>query len=119
MDFDLVDLCGAVVTGREFQLTWKQGAVCAPVAVARGYPGPYSKDDVISIDKTVIEKTGAKVFISGAARGQPAQLLTTGGRVLTVSAFGQDSDEARARAYKGIEAVSFEGMGFRRDIGKE
>jgi phosphoribosylamine--glycine ligase len=126
MDFDLVDLCGAMVAGNEFHLTWKQGAVCAPVAVAEGYPGPYTKGDAISIDVTAMEKTGAKVFISGAFQGlaggigsSAPSLLTSGGRVLTVSAFGQNADEAYARAYKGLEAISYEGMGFRRDIGRE
>jgi phosphoribosylamine--glycine ligase len=119
MDFDLVDLCEAVNTGCEFQLTWKQGAVCAPVAVADGYPGPYRKGDAVSINAAALEKSGAKVFISGASRGAPDRMLTYGGRVLTVSAFGQNADEAYARAYKGLEAVSFEGMGFRRDIGRE
>jgi len=125
MDFDLVDLCEAVIDGNEFHLTWKQGSVCAPVAVAEGYPGPYRKGDAISIDVTALEKTGAKVFISGAFRGlnggmesSAPSLLTSGGRVLTVSAFGQNADEACARAYKGLEAISFEGMGFRRDIGR-
>jgi phosphoribosylamine--glycine ligase len=123
MDFDLVDLCEAMIAGREFHLTWKQGAVCAPVAVAEGYPGPCRKGDVISIDGTALERTGAKVFISGAFQGIGANaaqsLLTSGGRVLTVSAFGPNADEAYARAYKGLEAITFEGMGFRRDIGRE
>jgi len=133
MDFDLVDLCEAMINGNEFHLTWKQGAVCAPVAVAEGYPGPYLKGDAISINAAAIEKTGAKVFISGAfmglagsktgstSTGAPAtpSLLTSGGRVLTVSAFGQNADEAYNRAYKGLEAITFDGMGFRLDIGRE
>jgi phosphoribosylamine--glycine ligase len=133
MDFDLVDLCEAMINGNEFHLTWKQGAVCAPVAVAQGYPGPYLKGDAISINTSAIEETGAKVFISGAFMGLagdksdgrgasgPAtpSLLTSGGRVLTVSAFGQNADEAYNRAYKGLEAISFDGMGFRLDIGRE
>jgi len=127
MDFDIVDLCEAMITGGEFHLAWKQGAVCAPVAVAEGYPGPYLKGDAISIDVTALEKTGAKVFISGAFLGHAGSgvvgaapsLLTSGGRVLTVSAFGENADDAYDRAYKGLEAVSFDGMGFRLDIGRE
>jgi phosphoribosylamine--glycine ligase len=130
MDFDLVELCDAMIDGREFHLTWKQGAVCAPVAVAEGYPGPYLKGDAISINAAALGKIDAKVFISGAFMGQSAPgvveanspsptLLTSGGRVLTVSAFGQNADEAYDRAYKGLEAISFDGMGFRRDIGRE
>jgi len=125
MDFDLADLCEAMITGKEFHLAWKQGAVCAPVAVAEGYPGPYLKGSAVSVNAAALEKTGAKVFISGAfmgrsggGNGAPA-LLTSGGRVLTVSALGQNADEAYDRAYKGLEAISFDGMGFRRDIGRE
>jgi phosphoribosylamine--glycine ligase len=123
MDFDLVDLCDAVTAGGEFHLTWKHGAVCAPVAVAEGYPGPYRKGDSISIDEAALEKTGAKVFISGAfkdsANETSSALITSGGRVLTVSAFGRHADEAYDRAYKGLTAISFDGMGFRWDIGRE
>jgi len=115
-----------MISGNEFHLTWKQGAVCAPVAVSEGYPGPYRKGDAITIDAAALKKTGAKVFISGAlqgpadgAAGGPPALLTSGGRVLTVSAFGRHADEAYDRAYKGLKAVSFKGMGFRWDIGRE
>jgi len=123
MDFDLADLCEAMIEGREFHLTWKPGSVCAPVAVAEGYPGPYRKGDAVSIDVTALEKTGAKIFISGAfqglADGAAPSLLTSGGRVLTVSALGPNADDAYARAYKALDAISFEGMGFRADIGRE
>jgi phosphoribosylamine--glycine ligase len=117
MDFDLVDLCNAILAGWDFSLVWKQGAVCAPVAVAGDYPGDYRKGDAIAIDTAALAKTGAKVFISGAVGGGP--LRTSGGRVLTVFAFGADADEAYAYAYRGLEAIHFDGMGFRRDIGRE
>jgi phosphoribosylamine--glycine ligase len=69
MDFDPVDLCAAILSGKEIPLTWKPGAVCAPFAVADGYPGPYRKGDIITVDTNALEKTGAKVFISGAQLG--------------------------------------------------
>jgi len=119
MDFDLVDLCTAMLAGRDFPLTWKQGAVCAPVAVADGYPGSYRKGDAITIDAAALEPTGAKVFVSGASANGTSALRTSGGRVLTVSAYGANADEAYTNAYRGLAAVNFEGMGFRRDIGRE
>jgi len=120
MDFDLVDLGNAILAGRDFPLAWKQGAVCAPVAVADGYPGSYRKGDAIAIDAAALAQTGAKVFISGAVGGASGDdLQTSGGRVLTVSAFGADADEAYANAYRGLEAIRFDGRGFRRDIGRE
>jgi phosphoribosylamine--glycine ligase len=119
MDFDLVDLCNAMLTGQHFSLAWKHGAVCAPVVVADGYPGPYRKGDAITIDTGSLEKKGAKVFISGATSVEEGHLCTSGGRVLTVSAFGLNADEAYTKAYHGLDAITFEGMGFRRDIGQE
>jgi phosphoribosylamine--glycine ligase len=129
MDFDLADLCAAMLAGQDFSasLKWKRGAVCAPVAVADGYPGPCRKGDAITINAAALAKTGAKVFISGAsaskeaaaAEAAEAELRTSGGRVLTVSTFGANADEAHARAYAGLEAVKFDGMGYRRDIGME
>jgi phosphoribosylamine-glycine ligase len=66
-----------------------------------------------------LEKTGAKVFISGAVLANDPPLKTSGGRVLTVSALGANADEAYSNAYKGMEAIRFTGMGFRKDIGRE
>jgi len=118
MDFDFVDLCSAILAGDDFSLKWKQGAVCAPVAVAQGYPGSYRKGDIITVNSTALEKTGAKIFFAGAAAGASG-MLTSGGRVLAVSAFGPNAAEAKTSAYLGLEAISFEGMDYRRDIGKE
>jgi len=126
MDFDLLDLCAAMLAGQDFSASfkWKKGAVCAPVAVADGYPGSYRKGDAITINAAALGQTGAKVFISGAsaesetANGASA-LRTSGGRVLTVSAYGANADEAYNNAYRGLAAVNFEGMDFRRDIGRE
>ena len=119
MDSDPVDLCAAVLDGSlgAFPLKWKKGAVCAPVAVADGYPGPYRKGEPITIDRAALEKTGARVFVAGA-EGDGQTLRSCGGRVLTVSAPGVDADDAWTRAYQGLAAVSFAGMAYRKDIGR-
>jgi phosphoribosylamine--glycine ligase len=119
MDFDLADLCAAILDGtlENFPLKWKPGAVCAPVAVASGYPGPYRKGDTITIDQGALAKTGAKIFAAGVTAGTDSVMRTSGGRVLAVSAHGKDAGDARTKAYQGLAAISFEGMGYRRDIG--
>jgi len=132
MDFDFSSMCEAIIDGSldEFQFAWKEGFVCAPVAVSAGYPGSYPKGLAIAIDEKSVEAAGAKVFIAGAtvnqrqgsnrpgeAKAAPGQLVTSGGRVLASSAFGATVEEARAKAYKGLAAVSFDGAFFRRDIG--
>jgi phosphoribosylamine--glycine ligase len=132
MDSDLAELCLNIARGtlNQYELKWKSHFVCAPVAVAEGYPGKYRKGDPISIDRERIAGLGAQVFIAGANLDQDALacamgsgsteggvLRTNGGRVLAVSAQGATLDEARQRAYEAMERVHFAGMGFRRDIG--
>ena len=124
LDSDFAGLCKAIENGtlEDFRLSWKSGAVCAPVAVASGYPGDYRKGDPIAFNETSFAKTGAILFAAGAQRGQGGAsgtgLRTAGGRVLAVSAYGADGKDARKRAYKALEAVHFQGMDYRRDIGQ-
>ncbi|MDR1307102.1 MAG: phosphoribosylamine--glycine ligase [Treponema sp.] len=124
MDSDFAELCAAIESGAlaDFHLAWKPGAVCAPVAVAAGYPGEYRRGDPIAFNEAAFAKTTALCFTAGAIRGaggpEGSGLRTAGGRVLTVSAYGADGAEARARAYRALEAVRFEGMDYRRDIGE-
>ena len=120
MDSDLAELCAAILDGSlaSFPLEWKTAHCCAPVAVADGYPGSYRKGDPISVDTAALERSGAEIFFAGAALDGDA-LRTNGGRVLAVSAVAADADEARRRAYAGMDAVRFAGMGYRKDIGTE
>jgi len=122
MDSDLAELCEAILNGSlaDFSIKWKAGTVCAPVAVADGYPGPYRKGEQIAINAESFRKTGALLFIAGACREAPSSALrTSGGRVLAVSAHGGDIDDARKHAYEALRLVSFEGMAYRKDIGRE
>ncbi|QQO10566.1 phosphoribosylamine--glycine ligase [Breznakiella homolactica] len=125
MDADFFGLCRAILDGSlsDFPLVWKPGAVCAPVAVAGGYPGAYRRGDRISVDEAKVRGTGAKIFIAGASLADDPKggtgLYTSGGRVLAVSAIGTGGDDARRKAYEALEAVSFDGMAYRKDIGRE
>jgi phosphoribosylamine--glycine ligase len=124
MDADFAGLCLAILDGSlsGFPLAWKPGAVCAPVAVADGYPGPYRKGDPITIDENALAKTDARIFIAGAQRIETAAgpaLQTAGGRVLAASAWGTDANQAWDRAYEALGAISFPGMAYRKDIGRE
>jgi phosphoribosylamine--glycine ligase len=125
MDSDFAELCKAIPDGtlQSFPLKWKKGAVCAPVAVASGYPGTYRKGDSIAVNSDGLVRAGAKLFIAGASLGtggpSGSGLRTTGGRVFAVSAPGNDADDAFTKAYRALNFISFEGMGYRADIGKE
>jgi phosphoribosylamine--glycine ligase len=124
MKSDFAGLCGAILDGSlsSFPLEWESGAACAVVAVAQGYPGSYPRGDPIAIDEAALAGTGAKVFAAGAGRVETAagpELQTAGGRVLAVSARGADVEAARKKAYEALQAVSFAGMAYRKDIGLE
>jgi phosphoribosylamine--glycine ligase len=125
MDSDLALLCKTILdnTLDSFSLKWKKEFCCAPVVVVEDYPGAYRKGDPIAINPTGISRSGAKLFIAGAQRGQGGHLgsglRTAGGRVLAVSAKGADADEAWEKAYEAMRFVDFEGMAFRKDIGRE
>jgi len=125
MDSDFAELCEAIASGSldGFSLRWKKGAVCAPVIAANGYPLSVRKGDPIAVNPAGIKKTGAKLFVAGASRGPGGYLgsglHTSGGRVLTVSALGNDADDARLRSYSAIKFINFEGMVYRNDIGQE
>jgi len=121
MDFDFADLCKAIIdekqTGllKDFSsnLKWKKGFVCAPVAVSGGYPGSYAKGKEITFKKG---NDNTKVFIAGGQQ-KNNKLLTSGGRVLAVSAFGSTFEEAYKTAYNAMNDISFDGMFYRKDIG--
>jgi phosphoribosylamine---glycine ligase len=93
---------------------WKPGAAVAVVMASAGYPESASKRDPITgIDAA--EATGCDVIQAGTALSG-GELVTAGGRVLAVTAVGEDVAAARARAYDGVAAISFSGAQWRTDI---
>ena len=92
-----------------------QVAVCVTVA-SPGYPGSYPSGlPITGLDQAA--KLGATVFHAGTAE-KNGQLVTAGGRVLSVCAKGDTLDAARSVAYAACDAIGLEGKHFRRDIGK-
>ena len=118
MDFDFAAMCTSILNGtlKDFSFTWKKGYQVAPVVVSGGYPGSYKKGCPITMNKDVLNECGAKVFIAGAT-DKDGTLLTSGGRVLACSAYGDTFKDAWDKAYKGVSAVEFEDAFHRKDIG--
>ena len=86
------------------------------MACSEGYPGEYRKGvPIYGLDEI---ETGPdlQVFHSGTAR-RGGDLVTAGGRVLSVTALGETFELARQRAYAALEQIEFRGMHYRRDIG--
>ncbi|MCC6670231.1 MAG: phosphoribosylamine--glycine ligase [Planctomycetes bacterium] len=90
-------------------------AVCV-VAASGGYPGEYQKGCLIHGLDQVRGGPDLQVFHSGTAR-RGGDLVTTGGRVLSVCALGKSVEEARSRAYTELAKIEFQGIHYRRDIG--
>lgn len=92
-------------------------AALTVVAAARGYPErPVTGDPIDGLQRAA-EVAGVTVFHAGTALSE-GRLVTAGGRVLGVSAVGDDLEEAGRRAYAAISEISFEGIQFRTDVGR-
>lgn len=131
LDSDLYDIFDAVIDNRlaDAEICWSDQRAVSVVLASAGYPASSDKGRVISgltdVESDVI------VFHAGTAFGKkeassvqsPQQeqealpIVTNGGRVLAVTALGDTHDEARAKAFRNVERISFEGMQYRKDIG--
>ena len=117
LDSDLMDILEACVDGTldQLDIQWKDQAACCLVLASGGYPLSYQKGYPIS-GLTEAGET-ATVFHAGTAR-KDGQIVTSGGRVLGVTALGKDLDGAIDNAYAAASHISFTDMHFRTDIGR-
>ncbi len=114
---DLVDIMLAVIKGtlKQVKIEWSQDACVGVVMASGGYPGSYKTGFAISglndMDRDIL------VFHAGTKPGvQRGQVLTNGGRVLTVVALGKTLAEAREKVYHNISRISFDNCHYRKDI---
>ena len=98
-------------------LTIQPGCSACVIAAAQGYPGEIRKGDAIT--GSLVTSDHLQLFHAGTRRDASGTCVTNGGRVLAVVAQADDFDTAFARAYAGLDQVSFEGITFRRDIGHQ
>ncbi|WP_066377569.1 phosphoribosylamine--glycine ligase [Anabaena sp. CA = ATCC 33047] len=113
---ELILACVQQRLGELPPIAWHEGAAATVVAASGGYPGNYEKGKVITgINQA--EAAEVTVFHAGTKLNQQQEIVTDGGRVLNVTAIGENFDQALAKAYKGLQSIQFEGMYYRRDIG--
>jgi phosphoribosylamine--glycine ligase len=117
LENDLVELLNASVDGTlgRTELKWSPMASVCIVMASGGYPGNYAKGKPITGLADAARMPNTKVFHAGTAR-VGGQIVTSGGRVLGVTALGKDLKAAQAAAYAAVEKIDFEGAQFRRDI---
>ena len=118
LESDLLEALEACVDGRlaDSELRWSPGASACVVASSAGYPGTYKSGYPITGLAAAAQVPGVEVFHAGSALVD-GKLLTSGGRVLAVSAAGDTLQEALERAYRAMGEIHFEGIYYRRDIG--
>jgi phosphoribosylamine---glycine ligase len=118
METPLVDLIESCIEQRLAALlpiTWYPAVSTCVVVAAAGYPGTYQKGQPITsvaapIDNSIIFQAGTTI--------EQGQLVTNGGRVLSVTAFGTDFQQSIDIAYQAVATVQFAGMYYRQDIGQ-
>ena len=117
LENDLVELLDASVNGTldKIELNWKAAASVCVVMASGGYPGSYAKGRIIRGLDDAAKLPNTKVFHAGTAKSGN-EIVTNGGRVLGVTALGQDLKAAQAAAYAAVERIHFDGAHFRRDI---
>ena len=117
LESDIVDIFEKTIDGKltKEDLIWTDKKCVTVVATSGGYPGKYEKGKEITgiddLDDDII------LFHNGTKRVD-GKLYTNGGRVLSITALADTIEQSKDRIYKNIDKVYFEGMYFRKDIGK-
>jgi phosphoribosylamine--glycine ligase len=116
---DLLPLCRAVAEGKGLpeRAAWRPEAAVCVVLASGGYPGAYATGHPIAGVEAAAGHPGVTVFHAGTAE-RDGSLVTAGGRVLGVTALGADIPAAIDAAYRAVSDIHFEGMHYRRDIGR-
>lgn len=117
LESDLLEVLEAMRDGRLDQMTlrWSPQAAVGVVLASGGYPGSYNKSKPISGLATVAALPDVAVFHSGTAF-RDGRVVTSGGRVLCVTALGDTLEAARQHAYEAVDQIAFDGAFCRRDI---
>jgi phosphoribosylamine--glycine ligase len=118
MDFDLAQVLTELAAGilEPARLKWKPGPSICVVAASGGYPGKYGVGKTIEGLTDAEHVSGVKVFHAGTHR-KDNSIVTSGGRVLGVTAEGPSINAASAKVYEAVSKIHFDGMHYRKDIG--
>lgn len=115
---DLLDIFNAVIDEKleDINIEWNDSAVVCVIAASGGYPGKYTTGyEITGLDK-LQNKDDIFVFHAGTKK-ENGKVVTSGGRVLGVTAMAENIDNARMKAYSAIKEISFKDMHYRTDIG--
>ena len=128
LDTDLVDICEAMLAGtlNDLEIKWRPGSSACVVLASEGYPSKPRTGDAISGLDEAAASPNIELFHAGTTMSEPPGVAggltrptytTAGGRVLGVTATGNDLASAIALAYSAVNKISWPGMQYRKDIG--
>jgi len=116
---DLLEVLLATSDGNldKVTLSWRYQAATCVILASKGYPDKYEKGKLIKGLKDLVKFKNTFAFYAGV-RKEDGNLLTSGGRVVGITALGKNLKESTRQAYRGVKKIYFEGMYYRGDIGK-
>lgn len=117
LDSDLFELLKATAEGKlkDVRVSWKSDTSICVVLASEGYPGPYTKGKVIEGLDAFKNDDNVVVFHAGTDLNN-GEVVTSGGRVLGVTALGNSIKAAQDNVYEAVKKIRFEGMQYRKDI---
>lgn len=122
IDNDLIDIIEATLEKKEIKLRYKNLSAVHVIKAAYGYPGTEGvevrKNDQIEFSKDVLSNDKTQLIFAGVTKNNSDILQTSGGRVLGLTGFGKDLNDARSIAYSNLDNITFKGEQYRNDIAK-
>lgn len=117
---DLVEICQAMLSRslENLDIEWHEESAACVVLASQGYPAKARTGDVVEGLEDASKNKDVVVFHAGTAQNENGEFVTAGGRVLGVTARGPNLENALARAYETVGQINWNGMQYRRDIGK-
>jgi phosphoribosylamine--glycine ligase len=120
LESDLFRIFQAIIQGqlRDVSLNWSSQSSACVVLASHGYPGAYESGFAIRGLDALASTDRLQVFHAGTSKSESGDFITSGGRVLGITAADATLDQALRNCYDAIERIDWEGMQYRRDIGQ-
>lgn len=119
LESDLVDICEAILQQKldQTEINWRNGSAACIVLASKGYPVKSETGDVINGLENISDDS-VTVFHAGTGKNENGEFVTAGGRVLGVTATAENLDSALKKSYEAVNKINWNGMQYRKDIGK-
>ena len=117
---DLAEICEAIISRNleNLKIEWQEGSSACVVLASKGYPQKAQTGDIIHGLQEAAKSKDVVVYHAGTSRNENEEFITAGGRVLGVTATAKNLQEALSKVYQAVDKINWNGMQFRRDIGK-